>query len=53
MKKPKPKKKQNTNGIGSLMKKDRSSEMIKDFIMKVSFEKMKEKNVDLEKIVIR
>ena len=47
------KKNRNMNGIGSLMKKDRSSDMINHMIMKVSFERMKEKNVDLEKIVIR
>lgn len=47
------KKSRKMNGIGSLMKKDRSSDMITNLIMKVSFERMKEKNVDLEKIVIR
>jgi len=48
-----PEKKKNLNAIGKLMQKDRSSDMIKDMIMKISFEKMKENKVDLEKIVIR
>tara|TARA_R110000787_G_scaffold69790_1_gene155204 strand:+ start:19040 stop:20161 length:1122 start_codon:yes stop_codon:yes gene_type:complete len=41
------------NRIGSFMKTDRSKEMVKNFIFRKSFEKMKSEKINLEKILIK